>query len=384
MSVRAPERESLMASAAPAQPAVAIAGLSKDFSTRRGPRGGAAGRVARGRRRRGARARRARPAAASPPCSRSSAACRSRPPGRSPWRAGASAERLAACVLMPQRDLLLPWRSALDNAALALELRRRRAARGAPPGRCELFERFGLGGVRRARARTSCPAGCASASRSRARCSPSGPCCCSTSRSRRSTRSRAPSCRSGCRRALADGAAHDAARDATTSRRRSTSATACSCCRRGRGRVRAELAGALERAAGPRSEVVTSAGVLARCASGRWRRSHEPRRSPRAGLGPAAARCWRCSWPAGRLAARARLGRGLPAARAQRGRPRAGRGPRRCCSPDAWVTAQEVLLGFALALAAGRRDRGRAAPLPAAAARRCTRSWSPRRPCRWS
>jgi NitT/TauT family transport system ATP-binding protein len=51
---------------------------------------------------------------------------------------------------MPQRDLLLPWRSALDNAALALELHgasrsvaRRRAA--AP------FERFGLAGFARAR-----------------------------------------------------------------------------------------------------------------------------------------------------------------------------------------------------------------------------------------
>ncbi len=62
---------------------------------------------------------------------------------------GAS-ERLARCALMPQRDLLLPWRSALDNAALALELHglsrqaaRRRAA--AP------FERFGLAGFARAR-----------------------------------------------------------------------------------------------------------------------------------------------------------------------------------------------------------------------------------------
>jgi NitT/TauT family transport system ATP-binding protein len=54
-------------------------------------------------------------------------------------------ERLAQCALMPQRDLLLPWRSALDNAALSLELsgvRRPTArARVAP-----LFERFGLGG----------------------------------------------------------------------------------------------------------------------------------------------------------------------------------------------------------------------------------------------
>jgi ABC-type nitrate/sulfonate/bicarbonate transport system ATPase subunit len=30
-------------------------------------------------------------------------------------------ERLSRCALMPQRDLLLPWRTALDNATIALE-----------------------------------------------------------------------------------------------------------------------------------------------------------------------------------------------------------------------------------------------------------------------
>lgn len=53
------------------------------------------------------------------------------------------AERLARCALMPQKDLLLPWRSALDNACLALEnrgLRRKDARERAKP----LFERFGL------------------------------------------------------------------------------------------------------------------------------------------------------------------------------------------------------------------------------------------------
>src|SRR3954453_9758309 len=51
---------------------------------------------------------------------------------------------------MPQRDLLLPWRSALANAALALECpasRKADAARAAQP----LFERFGLAGFERAR-----------------------------------------------------------------------------------------------------------------------------------------------------------------------------------------------------------------------------------------
>jgi ABC-type nitrate/sulfonate/bicarbonate transport system ATPase subunit len=51
---------------------------------------------------------------------------------------------------MPQRDLLLPWLSAIDNAALALRVRGtgREAARGqvAP-----WFERFGLAGFEHAR-----------------------------------------------------------------------------------------------------------------------------------------------------------------------------------------------------------------------------------------
>jgi len=53
--------------------------------------------------------------------------------------------RLARCALMPQRDCLLPWRTALDNAALALEnhgLPRRDARRRAAP----MFERLGLAG----------------------------------------------------------------------------------------------------------------------------------------------------------------------------------------------------------------------------------------------
>jgi ABC-type nitrate/sulfonate/bicarbonate transport system ATPase subunit len=54
------------------------------------------------------------------------------------------------CVLMPQKDLLLPWRTALDNAALAPQLqgaRRSEARRRA----LELFERFGLAEFARAR-----------------------------------------------------------------------------------------------------------------------------------------------------------------------------------------------------------------------------------------
>ena len=56
----------------------------------------------------------------------------------------ARAARLAACAYMPQRDLLLPWRSALANAALGLEAQGERAA--AARSRAEpLLDRFGLG-----------------------------------------------------------------------------------------------------------------------------------------------------------------------------------------------------------------------------------------------
>jgi NitT/TauT family transport system ATP-binding protein len=51
--------------------------------------------------------------------------------------------RREACTLMPQRDLLLPWRDALGNAALALEAGG--VARGAARERAApFFERFGL------------------------------------------------------------------------------------------------------------------------------------------------------------------------------------------------------------------------------------------------
>jgi NitT/TauT family transport system ATP-binding protein len=53
--------------------------------------------------------------------------------------------RLRRCAYMPQRDLLLPWLSAIDNAALAL--RNRGVRRGAARRQAgALFERFGLGG----------------------------------------------------------------------------------------------------------------------------------------------------------------------------------------------------------------------------------------------
>ena len=58
--------------------------------------------------------------------------------------------RLSRCAYMPQRDLLLPWFSAIDNAALALRnrgVRRAEARRQAGA----LFERFGLAGFESSR-----------------------------------------------------------------------------------------------------------------------------------------------------------------------------------------------------------------------------------------
>jgi ABC-type nitrate/sulfonate/bicarbonate transport system ATPase subunit len=61
-----------------------------------------------------------------------------------------AASRRGACAFMPQRDLLMPWRDALGNAALALECQgtpKRAARERAEP----LFERFGLAGFEGAR-----------------------------------------------------------------------------------------------------------------------------------------------------------------------------------------------------------------------------------------
>jgi NitT/TauT family transport system ATP-binding protein len=59
-----------------------------------------------------------------------------------------AAGRLSHCAYMPQRDLLLPWLSAIDNAALAL--RNRGASRAEARAEAHpLFERFGLAGFER-------------------------------------------------------------------------------------------------------------------------------------------------------------------------------------------------------------------------------------------
>jgi NitT/TauT family transport system ATP-binding protein len=52
-------------------------------------------------------------------------------------------DRLIRCAMMPQRDLLLPWRTALDNAIIALE--NQGVARSTARARTRpYFERFGL------------------------------------------------------------------------------------------------------------------------------------------------------------------------------------------------------------------------------------------------
>jgi NitT/TauT family transport system ATP-binding protein len=61
-------------------------------------------------------------------------------------------ERLRACALMPQEDLLLPWLSAIDNSCLAL--RNQGMAAAAARARAQpVFERLGLGGFERTRPR---------------------------------------------------------------------------------------------------------------------------------------------------------------------------------------------------------------------------------------
>jgi ABC-type nitrate/sulfonate/bicarbonate transport system ATPase subunit len=65
-------------------------------------------------------------------------------------RALSGRERLGECALMPQRDQLLPWYSAIDNATLALR-NRGVAKREARLRAAEPFGRFGLGGFEGAR-----------------------------------------------------------------------------------------------------------------------------------------------------------------------------------------------------------------------------------------
>ena len=117
--------------------------------------------------------------------------------------AGADAgSSMRPAVLMPQRDLLLPWLSALDNAALALRIGGRSRAQAREQARA-LFVELGLDGFEQAQAaralRWHAPARRVPAHAARR----ASRCCAWTSRSARSTRSPVARCRSGSRRTLA-------------------------------------------------------------------------------------------------------------------------------------------------------------------------------------
>src|SRR5581483_9732741 len=64
-------------------------------------------------------------------------------PDRGEILLGGSPRRLGRTGFMPQRDLLHPWRTALDNAVVALQIRGTRRSVARARAR-ELFQRFGL------------------------------------------------------------------------------------------------------------------------------------------------------------------------------------------------------------------------------------------------
>ena len=139
MPLKAPERESRSITSRPA--AVAVSGLSKSFAGRDGPLH-ALDRVSLA-----VAAGETLGIVGPSGCGKSTLL--EVIAGLEPASAGHVAVR-GECVLMPQKDLLLPWRSALDNAALAPQLQ------GAPRAEARrralaLFERFGLEDFARAR-----------------------------------------------------------------------------------------------------------------------------------------------------------------------------------------------------------------------------------------
>ena len=68
---------------------------------------------------------------------------------------------------MFQADALMPWRSALDNVLAGLRVRRRRSRAKPKRARNDWLARVGLARLRATAIRTSSPAACASAWRSR-------------------------------------------------------------------------------------------------------------------------------------------------------------------------------------------------------------------------
>ena len=93
----------------------------------------------------------------------------------------------AHVAFMLQKDLLLPWRTVLENVMFGVEIQGLPAG-GAQAARAGAAGKSSICSSSPATIRTSCRAACGNASRWRARSRSILPCCCSTSRSRRSMR----------------------------------------------------------------------------------------------------------------------------------------------------------------------------------------------------
>ena len=280
---------------------------------------------------------------------------------------GRAAERLAQ---------LRPDAAARPAAALALgarqcragaRARRRAPRRGAPAASRRCSSASGSPASSR-RLRTSCRAECASASPSCARCWPGKPVLLLDepfgSLDSITRAEHAGMAGLGAARRAAHGPARDPRhRGGALPLRPGAGPVARGPAGAGRDRVDARPA----RARGARPSPRPSSP---RSRSGRWRRWHELARPARA-AGAGRRRLGGCC-------PRSARSRTTCCRRPARSRPRSC-DDRDLLLPDAWVTAQEVLLGFALAVALGLALAVAAAPLAAPAASRSTRWWSPPR-----